>query len=314
MANIMITDAVKTEYFDIRYVGADSAFGRDHKFRDSIPKGLVYFVDVPINYKAYHKRPKMIIPKYSGRGRRPYIPRPSVEPLTVKDIINNDEISGYWEEWVVGNGSNGPVKVKDKCVKVVESRNGKPGKDVWLYARKMDDGSIKYALSNESMDATPEMVRKPSLMRWSIEMCFKDGKNELGMDHYQLRSYPGLMRHILFCEIAHLIITKLRILVSESSTLPELAPIVLSPVTIEEYKEASKEYFSNTPIQNPKIKSCPTDLWSILTIGLIRELIQQFLHKSKDYVKNDIFRAMQNYNAKRSRCKSFLNDIAQCKT
>jgi len=28
-------------------------------------------------------------------------------------------------------------------------------------------------------------------MRWEIEYCFAEGKGELGMDHYELRSWPG---------------------------------------------------------------------------------------------------------------------------
>jgi hypothetical protein len=63
---------------------------------------------------------------------------------------------------------------KDKCIKVVEVRNHKPGKDVWLYVRRLEDGSLKYALCNESMDKPLELVRTPALMRWSIEQCFKE--------------------------------------------------------------------------------------------------------------------------------------------
>jgi SRSO17 transposase len=308
----MITDAVKSGFFDAKYIGVDSAFGRDAQFRDSLPEGLIYFADIPNNYLVFPKHPKMITPKYSGVGKKPTKQKPSIKPLQVKDIIKKAVRLRGWEEWVVGNGSNGPIKVTDKIIAVVECRDGMPGKEVWLYARLKDDGSIKYALCNESMDATPEMVRTPSLMRWSIELCFKDLKNELGMDQYQFRSFPGWMRHILFCEIAHLFLTKLRINFSEVSTIPEPAPVVLSPVTIDEYLDASNDFFNNKPIQNPKISAFLKEPRSILSIGLIRQMIQQFLHKSKNIIDNVMFRAQQNYSAFKSGCKKFFKCNVKC--
>ena len=67
---------------------------------------------------------------------------------------------------------------------MVEIRNVRPGKDIWLYIRMLADGSLKYALYNESADTTAEDLRKPALMRWSIEQSFHECKEYLGMDHY----------------------------------------------------------------------------------------------------------------------------------
>jgi hypothetical protein len=51
-------------------------------------------------------------------------------------------------------GSKGPVKAKDKCIRAVEVRNDMPGNDVWLYVRQLEDGPVKHALCNASIDAT----------------------------------------------------------------------------------------------------------------------------------------------------------------
>jgi hypothetical protein len=195
----------------------------------------------------------------------------------VKDIA--DDPSFPWRNVVLGNGAKGPMVAKDKCVKVVEARDGKPGKNVWLYVRKLEDGSIKYALSNESMDATIEMVRAPAMMRWSIEQCFKECKDYLGMDQYEARSWTAWRRHILFTLIAHLFIIKLRREFSVKTETPGLAPIVLNPVPLEEYIEAVHQAEKNQPITNENIKLIPDRPQQVLTIGLVLTLIQSFLPK-----------------------------------
>jgi SRSO17 transposase len=45
------------------------------------------------------------------------------------------------------------------------------------------------------MDATLEMIRAPALTHWSIEQCFKECKNNLGMDHFLARSWTAWKRH-----------------------------------------------------------------------------------------------------------------------
>jgi SRSO17 transposase len=203
MLSDMINKICATGLFKCKYVGVDSAFGSDSDFLDSLPKELVYFADVKKNLLVFDARPEIIIPEYSGRGRKP-VPA----PRKVSDIANDPSVP--WQDVVLGMGAKGPIMAKDKCIKVIEVRDGKPGKDVWLYIRQLEDGSLKYALCNESMDASLEAVRTPALMRWSMEQCFKECKEYLGMDHYEVRSWPGWRRHILFTLIAHLFISNLR--------------------------------------------------------------------------------------------------------
>jgi SRSO17 transposase len=39
-------------------------------------------------------------------------------------------------------------------------------------------------------------------VRWAIEQCFEETKTELGMDHYEVRKYPGWHHHMLTCMLA----------------------------------------------------------------------------------------------------------------
>jgi hypothetical protein len=150
---------------------------------DSPPKELVYFADIPYNHLVFLSRPVMAVPEYAGRGRKPSVPAPSFPPVSVDSIAKDDSVP--WLEVALGTGAKGAVIAKDKRVRVVEARNGKPGKDVWLYIRRLEDGTLRYSLCNESADASLEDIRTPARMRWSIEQSFKECKSYLGMDHYE---------------------------------------------------------------------------------------------------------------------------------
>ena len=46
--------------------------------------------------------------------------------------------------------------------------------------------------------------------RWTIEACFEAAKGEVGLDHYEVRSWVGWHRHITLAMLAHAYLTVLR--------------------------------------------------------------------------------------------------------
>lgn len=274
----MINKAFSSGLFQGKYVGVDAAFGSDQDFLDSLPEALIYFADIRSNAKVFVGRPEMIIPEYKGRGPKPKLLTPSFEPRSVKDIAEDNSVP--WEDVILGMGSKGPIIAKDKCVKVVESRGGKPGKDVWLYIRQLADGQTKYSLCNESMDATLDAVRTPALMRWSIEQCFRECKENLGMDHYEVRTWHGWRRHILLTLIAHLFVNKLRRKFSVKLDKPAgPAPVIEAPVKLNEYVDALVSVQNKQEIINPNIHLIPQRSQCVLTIGHVMTLIRSNIVK-----------------------------------
>lgn len=55
-----------------------------------------------------------------------------------------------------------------------------------------------------------ELVRV-SGARWPIECCFEEGKSELGLDHYEHRSWPAWHRHMRLVFLAQLFLIRLQI-------------------------------------------------------------------------------------------------------
>jgi SRSO17 transposase len=272
LASDMIEKAADSGMFPAKYVGVDSAYGSDSDFLDSLPDGTIYFADVKKNQKVFVCRPKMAVPTYSGNGRRPWKKAPEFSPRSVKEIADDTDLP--WNDVVLGIGAKGPVITCDKYLRVTEVRDGNPGKDVWLYVRKLSNGSCKYALCNESADASAEDLRRPALMRWSIEQCFNECKDYLGMDHYESRSWVGWRRHMLLCFISHLFIIKLRMEYSCNPQSPGPAPYIDDPVSLEDYLEAAEDMGNNRDINHPNISAAPMRPQQVLTIGLVRALIE----------------------------------------
>jgi SRSO17 transposase len=266
----MICSAASSGLFPAKYVGVDSAFGSDPAFLDGLPDNLIYFAGVRKNCLVFAERPEVSVPAHSGRGRPPK-QRAASLPLTVESLV--DKSAEPWERVVLGIGAKGPIIAEDKCIRVVTSKGGLPDKDVWLYARRPADKAVRYALCNVSTDAPKSEVRKPALMRWSIEQCFKECKDYLGMDHYESRSWAGWHRHMLLALIAHLFIVKLRAELSLTPTSPNAAPHVEMPVALEEYLEAHLQMASGQRIGHPDISEMPTSPQQFMTIGLVQRLV-----------------------------------------
>ena len=83
--------------------------------------------------------------------------------------------------------------------------SGRPDRAVWLVIKRSLGGqpAYWYYISN-----APWSTRLPTFVwwsgvRWAIEQCFEEGKTELGMDHYEVRQYPGWHHHMWICMLAH---------------------------------------------------------------------------------------------------------------
>jgi SRSO17 transposase len=245
----LIENAVSSGNLKAKYVGVDCSFGKDHNFLDSLPKNLIYFADVPSNQLVFKNRPNFTTLEYCGKERKP-LPTESFHPYSVNSFSLDQDYP--WNDIVIGSSIQGPIIVKDKCIKVVELRNDMPGKDIWLYIRKLDDDSVKFSLCNANMDFCPSKMRILATMRWSIEQCIRDCKQKLGMGQYEVLKLVAWNRHILFVFIAYLFIAKLRRQYSTNIDNPGPFPFVKLPVTLEEYRKAVKQTCRGFSIQKSK--------------------------------------------------------------
>lgn len=109
--------------------------------------------------------------------------------------------TGVWHHLSAGAGSKGP-RFYDWAVVPI---NGEPreGWRRWLLFRKnLEDGKIAYyVVAGPGETPLAEMVRVAGT-RWMIETCFEQGKQEVGLGQYQVRSWTGWHRHITLSMLA----------------------------------------------------------------------------------------------------------------
>jgi SRSO17 transposase len=198
LATEMILSIIDEGTFTFRWIGADSWFGHDSKFIDSLPQGFWYFVNVHADDRFFTSRPAVSMPDWRGIGRKPSRLKADGDPVQV------DDADVPWAQAVFGIGSWGPIVGEYKLPRVIEAREGLPGKEIWLFARRLADGSVKYSVSNAPDDTPPEKFIGISLRRWPIEQCFAECKFDLGMDHFEGRSWKGWHRHVMIVLVVHL--------------------------------------------------------------------------------------------------------------
>lgn len=199
-----------------QWVAADELYGDSPAFRDGIAAlGKWYFTEIKTTSQVWLNRPEVHVSPWKGRGRRPTrlrLRHPTDRAVTVHSLVAHIPAPA-WIRATIKEGSKGPIVCDFAFLRVVESRGGLPGPDLWLVIRRNLDNppELKFYFSNAPAE-TPllELVRLSGL-RWPIELIFEEGKEELGFDHYETRSWLGWHHHLLLVSLAHHFLVRLRL-------------------------------------------------------------------------------------------------------
>jgi len=203
LASEMLSDTVSAGMFKAKWVGVDSFFGRNKVFLDSLPDDMLYFADIMNNMKVF---PLGELAERLGSG-----------PVDVLSIAADECVQ--WNRIILAEGSKGPIVADEKVFRIMEDRNGMPGEEIWLYIRRFSDNKLKFALCNAPVDMPINEIRRAATMRWPIEQCFEECKSELGMDHYEGRSWLLWHRHMLFVFIAQLFLLEVRLNLKKNTNI-----------------------------------------------------------------------------------------------
>ena len=96
-------------------------------------------------------------------------------------------------------------------LRVYVSAERTPESQRWLLLRNDSNQNIKYALSNAPTTCELSELVRVSGARWPIERCFQEDKGELGLDHYEHRSWTAWNRHMRLTFLAQLFLVRLRL-------------------------------------------------------------------------------------------------------
>jgi SRSO17 transposase len=81
----------------------------------------------------------------------------------------------------------------------------------WLLVRRSRrDGELAFYACYGPVDTSLVGLVRVAGTRWAIEDGFQQAKNEVGLDHYEVRRWPGWYRHITLALLAHafLVVTR----------------------------------------------------------------------------------------------------------
>jgi len=216
---------VKENVLPFKYVLADCLYGVSPEFIEAVEAlpDKTYFVSVPKDTLCWLKRPMAITKQYLWGGKtrtKTVLVDPDSKPISVDELAEN--INDYfWYRRTVAEGTKGPIVYEFTRRRVILSNAGLPNKTVWLLIRRTlgDDPQYSYFISNASSSTRLKTLVWLSGLRWAIEQCFEETKSELGMDHYEVRKYPGWHHHILTCMLAHFFLWHLKIRLGKKSTV-----------------------------------------------------------------------------------------------
>jgi SRSO17 transposase len=166
------------------WVTGDEAYGQVSALRRAISeRGISYVLAVPSNQRVH--------PVGGGEGRID-------TAAAALDARCPTTIT-------VGAGAKGPRTYQWARARVrpLPAQRGEP--EHWLLARRSltDPSDIAFYLAAAPVRTPLRELARVAGVRWAIEETFQTAKNEVGLDHYQVRRYPGWYRHITLAMLAH---------------------------------------------------------------------------------------------------------------
>ena len=189
---------------------ADAGYGLSAPFRHALSdRGLQWAVGIPRHHKVYPANVALIFP-VAGRGR----PRQRHIPDN-KSVAAEGMLAGAaWRTVTWRRGTKGRLSARFAAVRVRVAdgptqrirdmgHQHMPGDEAWLIGERRASGERKDHLSNLPADTSIKALASTIKARWICEQAHQQLKEELGLDHFEGRSWQGLHRHALMTMIAY---------------------------------------------------------------------------------------------------------------
>ena len=220
----MLRGLVARAAVPFRWVVADEHYGMIPTFLDGVAAtGKWYFAEVPASTKVWEGTPRVEPAGVGSRGR------PRKHPRVVAGTPSAEEVrqlaarlpARTWRRCTIKEGSKGPIEADFAFVRVTRARRGRPGLAGWLILRRSltETTEVKYFLSNAPGSCPQTTLVRVSGLRWPVETALEEAKGELGMDHYEVRTWRGWHHHMTQTFLAHHFLVRLRLQLKKSPRL-----------------------------------------------------------------------------------------------
>ena len=155
----------------------------------------------------FAERPTWVAPQPATGGRpqaRPQLADGSPPPVALKELAQRVKRRRVtWRE-----GTKGKLSGRFAWVRVWPGHGWQRGEcagaeAVWLLIEEQADGKLKFALSNLPAGTSCKGAVRLWKSRWPVEQGYQQLKEELGLDHFEGRSWRGLHHHTALALLAY---------------------------------------------------------------------------------------------------------------
>ena len=197
---------------------ADAGYGVSGYFRQALSaRGLTWAVGIPRVQKVY---PPDVTTSMPPPRPAPHQGRPRVHPVpSVPSAPADQVLAGVrWRRLTWREGTKGPLSARFAAARVVVADGPEgsgaqhlPGDAAWLVGEQRDAGETKYYLTNHAEGTPLRALAAAVKARWACEQAHQQLKEELGLDHFEGRTWAGLHHHALLSLISFAFLQHLRL-------------------------------------------------------------------------------------------------------
>ena len=200
----------------------DEGYGGKPPFlRELDAMGQNYVAEIPVNFRVWTRCPEVIHREHRTHrrmGRPRKLPRLRVQTLPQSEVRNLLRRSSLlrdvsWTTYRVKDGEKGPMAWEAKRILVWladESKLPTRAHHLLVARNPLHPDEVKFFLSNAPEATTVEELLLVAFSRWKIERLFQDGKGELGLDHFEVRKYLCIKRHLIISCVSYLFLAEFR--------------------------------------------------------------------------------------------------------
>lgn len=231
-------DRVMAQSVRFGLVLADAGYGLSASFRQGLSaRGLTWAVGIPKHQKVYPADVALVFPA-AGRGR----PRKNQIPDQLSVSAETVLAEARWRKISWRRGTRGPlgarfaacrIRIADGPPQRIHDKGQQhlPGEEAWLVGEWRTSGERKYYLSNLPAGTSLTKLAAAIKARWVCEQAHQQMKEELGLDHFEGRSWRGLHRHALMTMIAYAFLQHRRLKQAAGEKKPASRPAETDPAS-----------------------------------------------------------------------------------
>jgi SRSO17 transposase len=217
----------------VRAVVPNAEYGDNRTVRQALHRARVpYALGISPTVTVFRGTPTLRVDPHQPPPRNRRGGWPEQAPISVRAL--SDQLPAHaWQRIQWRNGTNPPWEADFAAQRVTPAtdwRHRRVAPEVWLLCERGlgPKGRRRHHFVSLPASASLDGLVRLAHQRWAIEQHYQDLKTELGLDHFEGRTYPGWQHHLVISAVAYAFLQKERMRppVDPALTFPAIRAIV----------------------------------------------------------------------------------------